>query len=72
VTRLAVPAGEKEGRSAGYATPAERHAKTIRLKALKARLARVERQLAGGAVTVTRGGCQCITPRRPLTTPQRW
>jgi hypothetical protein len=48
VTRLAVPAGEKEGRTAGYATPVERHAKTIRLKALKARLARVERRLAPG------------------------
>ena len=63
VTRLAVPAGEKEGRSAGYATPAERHAKTIRLKALKARLARVERRLAGGAVSVTRGGRRLMRAR---------
>ena len=42
------PRGEKEGRLAGYATAAERHAKTIRLKALQARLARVERRLEAG------------------------
>jgi hypothetical protein len=66
VTRLAVPAGEKDGRAAGYATPAERHAKTIRLKALMARLARVERQLAGGAVPVTRGGRRLMRARLNL------
>jgi hypothetical protein len=42
-TRLAVLVGEKAGKTRGYATAAERHAMTIRLKALKARLARVER-----------------------------
>src|SRR5690242_16118106 len=40
--RLAVPAGTRQGRTAGYATPAERHGKTLRLKALRARLARVD------------------------------
>src|SRR5215469_14856481 len=34
--RLAVPAGAKAGRTRGYATPAERHAKTVRLNALRA------------------------------------
>ena len=46
--RLAVPAGGKTGRTRGYATPAERHAKDIRLRALKARLAQVERQVEAG------------------------
>src|SRR5580700_10373905 len=39
--RLAVPAGGRDGRARGYATPAERHAKAIRLQSLKARLAAV-------------------------------
>jgi hypothetical protein len=65
-SRLGVPAGEKEGRTAGYATAAERHAKTIRLKALQARLSRVERQLAGGAVSVTRGGRRLMRARLNL------
>ena len=65
-TRAAVPAGEKRGRKAGYATPAERHAKTLRLKALKARLARVERQVEAGAVSVTRGGKDLLRKRNNL------
>ena len=66
--RLAVPAGGKAGRVRGYATPAERHAKTLRLKALKARLARGGAAAGGGAVPVTRGGkaaaAQAAQPRR--------
>ena len=54
--RTAVPTGKKHGRTAGYATPAERHAKTLRLKALRGRLARVERRIEDGAVSVARGG----------------
>jgi hypothetical protein len=54
--RLAVPVGGKAGRMRGYATPAERHAKAVRLRSLRARLARVERQLDRGAVSVVRGG----------------
>jgi hypothetical protein len=50
--RTAVPTGKKHGRTAGYATPAERHAKTLRLKALRGRLARVERRIEDGAVSV--------------------
>jgi hypothetical protein len=81
--RIAVPAGQKRGGTAGYAAPAERHAKTIRLKALRARLAHVERRIAAGRVSVTRGGrwlmratgCRCCvssTPRLPATTLRRW
>ncbi len=64
--RVAVPAGKKQGRSAGYATPAERYGKAIRLKALKGRLARVERQIADGRVSVTRGGGRLLRARRNL------
>ena len=74
--RLKVQAGQKRGRAAGYATPAERHAKTIRLKALKARLARVERRIAGGRVPVTRGGRRLMRARLSLAeaglTEARW
>jgi hypothetical protein len=64
--RLAVPAGTRAGRLAGYATPAERHGKTIRLKALKGRLARVERRIETGAVPVTRGGRRLMRARLSL------
>jgi hypothetical protein len=37
-TRLAVPAGKRAGRARGYPTTAERHAKTIRIQALRTRL----------------------------------
>jgi hypothetical protein len=64
--RLAIRAGEKAGRVAGYATAAGRHAKTLRLKALKGRLARAGRQLADGAVSVTRGGRRLVRARLNL------
>ena len=64
--RLAVPAGGKTGRVRGYATPAERHAKAIRLQSLKARLARVGRQVEAGAVSVTRGGRGLLRKRANL------
>jgi hypothetical protein len=65
-SRLAVPAGGKDGRVRGYATPAERHAKTLRLKALKSRLARVQRRLDSGAVSVVRGGRRLLRSRLDL------
>jgi len=75
-TRLPVPSGGKSGRVRGYATPAERHAKMIRLHALKARLARAERQLAVGTVSVVRGGRALLRKRANLTaaglTSARW
>jgi hypothetical protein len=64
--RAAVPAGKKHGRTAGYATPAERHAKALRLKALKGRLARVERRIEDGSVQVTRGGRRLMRARLNL------
>ena len=54
--RLPVPVGGKARWVRGYATPAERHAKAIRLQALQARLVRVDRRLEAGTVSVVRGG----------------
>jgi hypothetical protein len=64
--RLAVPTGGHQGRLAGYATPAERHAKTIRRKALQGRLARVEKRIEAGSVPVTRGGRTLMRARLNL------
>ncbi|HEY3648766.1 MAG TPA: transposase [Streptosporangiaceae bacterium] len=64
--RLAVPAGGRAGRTRGYVSPAERHAKTIRLWSLKARLAKVEGQLETGAVSVVRGGKVLLRKRNSL------
>jgi hypothetical protein len=65
--RIAVSAGGRSGRLRGYATPAERHGKIIRLHVLRARLARVERQLDGGIVPVVRGGRALLRKRANLT-----
>ena len=64
--RLAVPAGSRPGARRGYATAAERHAKDIRRRALRAHLARAERRLAAGAVPVTRGGRALLRQRANL------
>jgi hypothetical protein len=61
--RLAVQVGTKEGQVAGYTTPAERYSKSIRLKTLKARLARVEAQIDAGTVRVTRGTRRLLRAR---------
>jgi hypothetical protein len=74
--RLVVPAGGKQGRARGYATAAERHAKDLRLRALRGRLARVERQISAGAVRVTRGGRALLRTRANLAaaglTQEKW
>jgi IS605 OrfB family transposase len=64
--RLVVPVGSRANRVRGYATPNERHAKTIRLHALKARIGRVRRQVDGGAVSVVRGGKALLRKRNNL------
>jgi hypothetical protein len=64
--RLIAPVGGKAGRARGYATSGERHAKTIRLKTLKARLSRVQRRLDSGAVSVVRGGKGLLRKRNNL------
>jgi IS605 OrfB family transposase len=75
-TRLAVPVGRKVGRVRGYATPAERYAKAIRLQTLKRRLTRVERQLRAGTVSVVRGGKALLRQRNNLAaaglTARQW
>jgi hypothetical protein len=60
--RLAIPAGRKAGTRRGYATPAERHAKALRLRSLQ------ERRLEAGTVSVTRGGKALL--RKRATSPQ--
>jgi hypothetical protein len=65
--RLAVPAGGQAGRVRGYATAAERHAKSVRLQVLRARLARVDRRLEAGTVSVVRGGKALLRKRGGFT-----
>jgi IS605 OrfB family transposase len=64
--RLAVPAGGKAGRARGYATPAERHGKVVRLQVLRARLAAVDQRLKAGRVSVVRGGRPLLRKRGNL------
>jgi hypothetical protein len=64
--RLSVPAGARRGRIPGYATPAERHGRQQRLQALRARLAKAERQLDTGRVSVCRGGRDLLRTRNGL------
>ncbi len=74
--RLVLPAGGRAGRTRGYATAAERHAKVIRCRALKARLARVQRRLDSGTVPVVRAGRALLRKRGNLAaagmTEERW
>lgn len=64
--RLAVPVGGSRGRVRGYPTRAERHAKTIRVQALRARLAEVEARLECGQPGVVRGGRRLLRARNNL------
>jgi IS605 OrfB family transposase len=64
--RLAVQVGGRVGRTPGYPTSAERHAKAIRLKILRARLAYVERRLDTGVLSVARGGRDLLRKRNNL------
>jgi hypothetical protein len=64
--RLRVPAGGKAGRVRGYATGAERHAKTARLQVLRARLTGVERRMEAGSAPVVRGGKALLRKRSNL------
>jgi hypothetical protein len=65
--RLAVPVGERRGRTRGYTTAEERHAKQQRLQHLQARLARIERRLRQGRISVVRGGRHLAKLRHRLT-----
>jgi hypothetical protein len=74
--RLAVPAGGRRGRIRGYATQAERHGRQQRLQVLRVRLAKAERQLDAGRVSVCRGGRDLLRKRNSLaaagTAAARW
>ncbi|HEV2372634.1 MAG TPA: hypothetical protein VGS19_10720 [Streptosporangiaceae bacterium] len=75
-TRSAVPVGTRAGRVPGYPTRAERHAKTVRIQALRTRLAEVGQQLDTGRVSVCRGGKSLLRKRHNLAdaglTQARW
>jgi IS605 OrfB family transposase len=64
--RLAVPAGQKKGRTRGYPTQAERFQKQRRLQALQHRLAEAERRAETGRVSVCRGGRRLARSRHQL------
>jgi hypothetical protein len=64
--RLAVPVGERQGRTRGYPTRAERFQKQQRLQHLEARLAEVEERIALGRVSVCRGGRRLAKVRLAL------
>jgi len=74
--RLAVPVGGRRGRTRGYATRQERHAKRQRLQHLQARLIEVEQRLAAGRVSVCRGGRRLAKARHHLEdarlTEEQW
>ena len=67
-TRLAVPAGRKQGRARGYGTQAERFDKQRRLQVLRHRLTVAERQAETGQVSVCRGGRR-LAPVGTTSTP---
>jgi hypothetical protein len=64
--RLAVPAGQKQGRIRGYATQAERFEKQRRLQVLQRRLAEAGRRAEGRRVSVCRGGRRLARGRHQL------
>jgi hypothetical protein len=63
---LAVPAGQRRGRTRGYASAAERFEKQRRLQVLQARLVEVEVRLAEGRVSICRGGRSLARHRHHL------
>jgi hypothetical protein len=64
--RLAVPTGERQGRTRGYQSRAERFEKQRRLQHVQARLAEVEERIWTGRVSVCRGGRRLAKLRHAL------
>ena len=64
--RLAVSAGDRQGRTRGYASRAERFEKQRRLRHVQARLADVEERIVTGRVSVCRGGRRLAKLRHTL------
>jgi IS605 OrfB family transposase len=64
--RPAVPAGQKKGRTPGYATQAERFGKQRRLQMLQRRLAEAECRAEVGRVSVCRGSRRLARGRHQL------
>jgi hypothetical protein len=74
--RLAAPVGGRHSRVRGYPSQAERHQKQRRRQHLSVQLARIERRLARGQVSVCRGGRPLAKLRQRLTdaglTERQW
>lgn len=64
--RLAIPVGARAGRVRGYASGAERFSKQRRRLVLRDRLKVVEDRIAGGRVSIVRGGRRLATTRHHL------
>jgi hypothetical protein len=64
--RLSVPCGQRQGRTRGYGSGAERFEKQRRLQVLNARLAGVEARLVEGRVSICRGGRSLARGRHHL------
>jgi hypothetical protein len=64
--RLAVPCGERRGKTRGYGSARERFEKQRRLQVLHARLVGVEARLAEGRVSICRGGRRLARHRHQL------
>ena len=64
--RLAVPPRERQGRTRGYQSWAERFEKQRRLRHVQARLAEVEERISTGRVSVCRGGRRLAKLRHTL------
>jgi hypothetical protein len=64
--RLSIPVGQCRGSTRGYGSAAERFHKTQHLQILKARLSDVAGRLAGGRVSVCRGGRRLAQVRHHL------
>jgi hypothetical protein len=64
--RLAVRVGQKQGRTRGYATQAERFEKQRRLQVLRRRLAATKQRAEAGRVSVCRGGRRLARGRYQL------
>ncbi|MEU2507797.1 hypothetical protein ABZ621_24220 [Streptomyces sp. NPDC007863] len=64
--RLAVPCGQRSGKTRGYANQAERWSKQRRLAVLRSRLTRIEARLESGRPGIVAGGRRLAKARNSL------
>ncbi|MGV9689325.1 hypothetical protein ACWDUX_09440 [Streptomyces sp. NPDC003444] len=68
--RLAVPCGQRSGRTRGFADQGERWAKQRRLAMLKSRLAQIEKRIEAGRPSIVVGGRRLARARHNLAGAQ--